>query len=187
MPKLVIFIHSLDMGTLKGQEWLDMLAELAECQLLKFVISLDNSKAGVLFTDQLVDQFGFVSMQIDTFEEYENEMMWQPDLFSAKNDNQELGLAFILKSMTDNQKKIIREIAQFQLKNPGTKGIGFRALLQLCIEQMLAHSNHQLTGYLHEAFDHKVVQKRVDDTGTTLLFMNYPTLLLQKIVEDELQ
>ena len=175
---LVIFIHSIDMGMLKGSEWLDVLAELAQLSLIRFVISVDNIKAGVLFTDQLIDQFGFVCVQMDTFSDYTVEREQQPDLFSAKNDNQELGLAFILKSMTENQRKIIKEVAKYQLKNPGNKGIGQKELLHLCIDQMLCHSNHQLTGYLHEAFDHKIVLKRVDEQGTTLLYMNYPTLLL---------
>ena len=50
-PTLVIFIHSIDMGMLKAQEWLDMLAELAQLPNIRFVISIDNIKAGVLFTD----------------------------------------------------------------------------------------------------------------------------------------
>ena len=39
-------------------------------------------------------------MQIDTFQPYDKEYMSQPDLFSVKNENQEIGLQFILKSMT---------------------------------------------------------------------------------------
>ena len=70
---LVIFIHSIDMGMLKGSEWLDMLAELAQLSLIRFVISVDNIKAGVLFTDSLVDQFGFVCVQMDTFSDYTDE------------------------------------------------------------------------------------------------------------------
>ena len=31
-PTLVILIHSIDMGMLKAQEWMDMLAELAVCK-----------------------------------------------------------------------------------------------------------------------------------------------------------
>lgn len=59
-PKVVIFIHSMDIGVLKGQEWQEMLGELATCPLTRFVISVDNIKSGVLFTDQLLDQFSFV-------------------------------------------------------------------------------------------------------------------------------
>ena len=49
-------------------------------------------------------------MKIDTFEAYHEEFDYQ-SLFSAKNDNQEVGLSFVFKSMTDRQKDIIRLIA----------------------------------------------------------------------------
>jgi len=52
---LVVMIHSMDMGVLKSQEWQEMLGELATCKKLSFVISVDNIKSGVLFTDQLLD------------------------------------------------------------------------------------------------------------------------------------
>ena len=52
---------------------------------------------------------------------------------------------------------------------------------------MLAHSTKNLKEYLHEAKDHKIIQERFDETGATVLSMSYPTVLLQKIVDDELQ
>lgn len=51
---------------------------------------------------------------------------------------------------------------------------------------MLATSQKGLKEYLHEAKDHKIVQERVDDQGSTFLYMQYPAQLLQKIVEDKL-
>lgn len=69
MPKAcIVCIQSMDMGVLKGQEWQELLGELSSLGLLRFVISVDNSKAGVLFTDQLLDQYNFVCMQLDTYE-----------------------------------------------------------------------------------------------------------------------
>ena len=64
-----------------------MLGELASCQRTRFVISVDNIKSGVLFTDQLLDQFNFVCVQLDTYEGFVDELEWQPDTYSAKNDN----------------------------------------------------------------------------------------------------
>lgn len=147
---------------------------------------MDNAKSGVLFTDQLLDKYNFVAMQLDTFESFSQEFEWQPDTYSAKNDNQELGLAFIFKSMTVNQRKIITEIANHQLQNPTEKGIKIRDLLAKCVENMLATSQKALKEYLNEAKDHKIVQERVDEQGSTWLFMSYPTQLLQKIVDEDL-
>ena len=50
-----------------------------------------------------MDNFNFVCRQIDTYElDYEYEVMYASELFSAKNDNQEIGLAFIFQSMTNH-------------------------------------------------------------------------------------
>lgn len=50
----------------------------------------------------MLDRFNFYCMQIDTFESYDVELEYYFSLFSTKNDNQEVGLQFILKSMTKN-------------------------------------------------------------------------------------
>jgi len=50
-PSCVVLIHSVDMGVLKGSEWQEMLGELATCKKLRFVVTVDNAKSGVLFTD----------------------------------------------------------------------------------------------------------------------------------------
>lgn len=59
-------------------------------------------------------------------------------------------------------------------------------LVQLCVENMLANNQKALKEYLAEAKDHKVVQERIDQDGYTWLFMNYPPLVLEKIVNDTL-
>ena len=52
---------------------------------------------------------------------------------------------------------------------------------------MLAHSTKNMKEYLHEAKDHKIIQERFDEQGSTVISMNYPTAILQKIIDDELQ
>ena len=145
------------MGMLKGQEWQEMLGELANIEAIKLIVTVDNCKSGILFTDHQLDMFNFVCIQADTFQLFHDELSWQPTLFSAKNDNQELGLAFIFKSMTKNQREIIKLIAKYQLDNPQEKGIQQRDLLNRCVENMLAHSTKNMKEYLHEAKDHKVI------------------------------
>ena len=60
-------IHSMDMGMLKGAEFQEMLAELASIEAVKLIVSVDNCKSGVLFTDHQLDMFNFVCIQADTF------------------------------------------------------------------------------------------------------------------------
>lgn len=163
-----------------------MLAGLAKTQKVKLIVSLDHIKSGILFSETLLDKFNFVCLQVDTFAEYSAEMDYSPSLFSAKNENQEIGLSFILKSMTQQQQQIVRLIAQYQLENQEQKGILVNDLFNMCTENMLCHSHKGLKDYLHEAKDHKIVIEKVTETGAPLLSMPYTVHVLEKIVNDQL-
>lgn len=50
-----MLIHSLDMGQLKFEESVQMIAALARSDKIKLIISLDHVKSGILFSDLLLD------------------------------------------------------------------------------------------------------------------------------------
>ena len=64
------------MGMLKGQEWQEMLGELANIEAIKLIVTVDNCKSGVLFTDHQLDMFNFVCIQADTFQPIIDELEW---------------------------------------------------------------------------------------------------------------
>jgi origin recognition complex subunit 2 len=130
----------MDAGILKNPEYQSYLSELSEIKYITLIISVDHIKAGMLWSEQMLDRFGFIGVEINTYEDFEYELEYQSPLFSFKNDNQEVGLAFVLKSMTRNQREIIKLIAQHQLNHPQDKGISLKDLLELCVEHMLAFS-----------------------------------------------
>ena len=66
------------------------------------------------------------------------------------------------------------------------EGLTLKNLLNKCVEQMLAHSQKQVKDLLLEAKDHQVIHERLDEHGTTFIYMNYTTEILEKIVNDEI-
>lgn len=80
-----------------------------------------------------------------------------PPLFAAKNDCQEHGISYVLRSMTKNQREIVKIIAKYQLENQDSKGIRIRDLLDLCVEEMICNNQKGLKEYLSESKDHKIV------------------------------
>ena len=50
----------------------------------------------------MLDRFNFMAVELNTYEDFDIELEYQSALFSFKNDNQEVGLTFVLKSMTKN-------------------------------------------------------------------------------------
>ena len=95
-----------------------MLADIASLAGVRLIASVDNIKAGMLWSEQLIDKFNFMSLKVDTLQDYDTELEYQSPLFSFKNDNEEVGLTFVMKSMTSIAQSIIRLIAQYQLDNP---------------------------------------------------------------------
>lgn len=163
-----------------------MLSEIANVPGIRLIVSVDNIKAGMLWSEQIVDKLNFMCVEVNTFEDYDIELEYQSPLFSFKNDNQEVGLTFVLKSLTSNQRSIVKLIAQHMLDNPQEKGIAMRELMNKCVENMLATSQKQVKDYLHEAKDHKVVNERTDENGHQIIYMTYPVMLLEKLANDEL-
>lgn len=111
IARVNVIIHSMDAGALKNDEWQGYLSELAEVKGLKFVVTVDHIKAGHMWSEQMLDRYNFMNVEANTFEDYDIELEYQSPLYSFKNDNQEVGLAFVLKSMTQNQQGIIKLIA----------------------------------------------------------------------------
>lgn len=107
---------------------------------MSLIVSVDHIKAGMMWSEQMIDRFNFMALQVNTFADYDVEQEYQSPLFSFKNDNQEVGLSFVLKSMTQTQRNILKLIAKYQLDNPQEKGIQMKELMNLCVENMLAFS-----------------------------------------------
>lgn len=96
---------------MKNEDYQRCLSELAEVRGICLIVSIDNIKAGMMWSEQMLDRFNFMAVEVNTFEDYDTELEYQSPLFSFKNDNQEVGLTFVLKSMTQNQRNIIKLIA----------------------------------------------------------------------------
>ena len=87
-------------------------------------MSIDHIKStSVLWSDHALDQCNMVCIPMHSFAVHTEELEHMPSLFSVKNDNEEIGLSFVLRSMTKNQIEIIKLIANYQLENPQEKGI----------------------------------------------------------------
>lgn len=98
--RYTVVIHSMDVGALKSSDWQVSMSELADIKGISLIVSLDHIKAGIMWSEQMVDRFNFMSLEVNTFEDFDCELEYQSPLFSFKNDNQEVGLKFVLQSLT---------------------------------------------------------------------------------------
>jgi len=64
-----------------------MLADLCSTGKVKIVFSLDHIKSGLLFSDQILDQLNLACIKMDTYQDFDQEMQYMPDLFTARNES----------------------------------------------------------------------------------------------------
>ena len=69
---------------------------------MKFIISVDDINASWLFDETMWDSFNFVTFKIDTFKDFSNELEQLGELFSHKNEVEEISVGFVFKSMVAN-------------------------------------------------------------------------------------
>ena len=63
------------------------MSELSEIKYITFIISVDHIKAGMLWSEQMLDRFGFIGVEVNSYDDFEYELEYQSPLFSFKNDN----------------------------------------------------------------------------------------------------
>lgn len=185
IPKIYIIITSLDGGNLKSLELQRHLSILARCEKIGIIVTVDTLKPAAFWDDAVLDRYNFVFYQIDTYEEFHLEKSLSTPLFSLKNEREELGLSYVLKSFTSYQVEVIRMIAKFQLDNPHEPGIKEKELFENCIEQTILSDLKTLKDLLHEVRDHKLLFEKEDKDGNSYLYLKLKSNILEKIVNNQ--
>ena len=120
-----------------------------------------------------------IFFNINTYEEYDIEKLFAPKLFSDSAELHEVGVEYVLKSMTKDQIYVIKCIAKHIINNPGNKTIDYETLLDEWRSEINISWKYQLKqSYLLEAFEHKLVIEKKDENGRRCLTMDVtPTLI----------
>ena len=131
--------------------------------------------------EKFLNEINGIFYQVDTYSEYDIEKEYSPKLFRTSSVLQEIGVKYILKSMTENQKFILKEIAKYQLENPNELGITYSSLFNE-VEEIGIASPSQLHAYLKEAKDHKLVKEVKGENHITYLAINHPSSILHELI-----
>jgi hypothetical protein len=113
-------------------------------------------------------------------------MRFEKDKMKTKHENEYKSLCYIYKSLTQNQKDILKLLAAWQLENINKHGISQVDLLELCIDEMILRNDEQLRENLFELLDHKVIKEKKEGHRKNSFFMTYDDKTLKRIVQDNL-
>jgi len=103
----------MDKACLKQEDFLHYMSILARCPKIRFIVSTDDVSACALLDDSILDAFNFIYFKVDTLSEYIDEKQYMKNLFSQKNEQEEIGIQFVLQSMVDKQRRVLQQIAKY--------------------------------------------------------------------------
>jgi hypothetical protein len=90
-----------------------------------------------------------------------------------------MGLAQVLKCLTDSQRAMIKKMAEIQLTND-MKHLTFEKLVDIMIDEMIATSKDNLRNMLNEPKDHDIIQTK-DINGKEVFKLNLEKEILEKL------
>jgi hypothetical protein len=64
-----------------------LLSQIAATENINIIVAVDHIKSGMLWSEQMLDRFNFIALEVNTYEDYDIELEYQSPLFSFKNDN----------------------------------------------------------------------------------------------------
>lgn len=150
---------------------------------INLLATCDNLYLNYFWNQTIKDNYSFYFLRFNTYENYDMEISDKNSLTGEKNIKAGMGLVQILKSLTQNQRDMIKIIAKEQLAGNGNQ-LGLKNLTNLLINEMIASTQNQVLEYLIEPKDHHLIVERKISTGTVYK-LNLSEEILQKFMSGE--
>lgn len=138
---------------------------LENSKRINLLATCDNLYLNYFWNQTIKDNYSFYFLRFNTFENYDMEISDKNSLTGEKNIKAGMGLVQILKSLTQNQRDMIKIIAKEQLAGNGNQ-LSLKHLTNLLINEMIASTQNQVLEYLIEPKDHHLIVERKISTGT---------------------
>jgi len=150
---------------------------------IHLLATCDNLFLNYFWNQTIKDNYSFYFLRYNTFQNYDMEINDKNSLTGEKNIKAGIGLVQILKSLTQNQRDMIKLIAKEQLAGRGNS-LSLKHLTKLLIDEMIASTQNQVLEYLIEPKDHHLIVERKISTGTVFK-LNLTEEILQKFTTGE--
>jgi len=150
---------------------------------IHLLATCENLYLNYFWNQTIKDNYSFYFLRFNTFENYDMEINDKNSLTGEKNIKVGMGLGQILKSLTANQRNMIKLIAKEQLAGKGNT-LTLKNLSNLLANEAIASSNNQVLEFLIEPKDHHLIVERNSNNGT-IYKLNLTEEILQKISAGE--
>ncbi|KAK7414681.1 Origin recognition complex subunit 2 [Neonectria punicea] len=195
---LTLVINSIDAPPLRKPGYHVALAQLAAHPQVQIVCSADAPDFSLLWDIGVRSSFNFVFHDCTTFAPYAVELDVVDEVHellgrNAHRVNGREGVAFVLRSLPENAKKlfsllVMEVILAMEEEGAGTgdepTGVEYRMLYNKAVEEFICSSEMAFRTLLKEFHDHQIITSMKDPLGTELLSLPFRRDELESILED---
>ncbi|PRP79598.1 origin recognition complex subunit 2-like [Planoprotostelium fungivorum] len=164
--KLRLLVHSIDGRAIENWADQNRLSLLAAITNLTVIASIDHYQGMTGWDAEMLEGFRWVWYEASTFEHYLQETTDSDSVIhnttTSDKDIHMNGLRYILRSLTQNGRKIFHILAQQQIESGEEGGLPYSLFYQKCKEKFLVANEASFRSHLTEFFDHRVFVVRND-------------------------
>lgn len=191
---LTIIVNSIDATPLRKPGSQAILAQLASLPQVNLICSADTPDFTLLWDIGVRSDFNFVFHDCTTFSPFKVELDVVDDVHEllgrqSQRVNGREGVAFVLKSLTENAKNLFRLLVGevlIAMEDEGDEDVGleYRMVYNKAVEEFICSSEMAFRTLLKEFHDHQMLTSRKDNLGTELLSLPFRKEDLEAILED---
>lgn len=191
--KILVVLNSIDGPSFLGRSTQNYLSKIFnDSSNINLLATCDNLYFYYYWSLLVKDSYSFYFIKYNTFEDYTIEISDKFSVTGEKSIKSGIGFIEIFKSLTENQRNIIKVIAEYQIKNPNSnnnscdyKGLTFKALGDILINKRILPNTLQLKLLLHEPIDHNLILERMSKDGKYTYKLNLNSDILNGIISGE--
>jgi hypothetical protein len=186
IDKILLVILGIDCPSLLNKSNQKILSILISTCDLNILATTENLSIHYFWNQSVKDNFGFYYMSYSTFLPYYYESNDKNSMLGEKNLKAGIGLNHILASLTENQRKVIKFLAKYQLEaeEKNKKLLTLQTLSDLLVENMIVSSMKQVHELLIDPKDHEiVVEKNIE--GKTYFVVQLQDEVMEKLVNGD--
>ncbi|KAG5969820.1 hypothetical protein E4U58_001068 [Claviceps cyperi] len=198
---LTILVNSIDAHPLRKSGTQSLLSQLASHPQINLICSVDTPDFSLLWNIGVRSAFNFLFHDCTTFAPLSVELDVVDEVHEllgrqAHRVNGREGVAFVLKSLPENAKKLfqllIGEVLIASMEDKGAPssredeaaGVEYRMVYNKAVEEFICSSEMAFRTLLKEFHDHQMITSRKDALGTELLSVPFQKDELEAILED---